>query len=77
MSLPILVKPQMTTGDPASHQIDIFLSYEALPECYNIDMVVQAYKDHNSVIYKAYAIQESVFLEKRYSLPNTQNCSVF
>lgn len=52
MSLPILVKPQFTTGDPSSHAIDILLSESSLPSSYSMDMVVQSYKDHNGVIYK-------------------------
>lgn len=76
MQLPILVKPQWTVGNPESHIIDILLSESALPSCYSEDMVVQSYKDHNGVIYKAYAIANSVFLEKRISLPNVEDCSV-
>ena len=76
MSLPILVKPQFTTGDPSSHAIDILLSESSLPNSYSMDMVVQSYKDHNGVIYKAYAVEDHIFLEKRYSLPNTCGCDV-
>ena len=71
MSLPILVKPQFTTGDPSSHAIDILLSESSLPSSYSMDMVVQSYKDH-----KAYAVEDHIFLEKRYSLPNTCGCDV-
>ena len=52
MTLPILVKPQWTIGSPESHIIDILLDESALPLCYDIDMVIQSYKDHNSIIYK-------------------------
>ena len=76
LSLPILVKPQWTTGDPLSHSIDVIISPSSLPSSYDTDMVVQEYKDHNGVIYKAYAISDEVFLEKRYSLPNVADCSV-
>lgn len=41
-----------------------------------MDMVVQSYKDHNGIIYKAYAIEDEVFLEKRVSLPNVEHCAV-
>ena len=75
LSLPILVKPQWTTGDPLSHSIDVIISPSSLPSSYDTDMVVQEYKDHNGVIYKAYAISDEVFLEKRYSLPNVADCS--
>ena len=76
MTLPILVKPQWTIGSPESHIIDIVLDESALPLCYDIDMVIQSYKDHNSIIYKAYAIKDTVFLEKRISLPNVDSCNV-
>ena len=76
MSLPILVKPQWTTGDPSSHAIDVFLDESSLPSSYPFETVVQSYKDHNGIIYKAYTIEDHVFLEKRYSLPNAQNCEV-
>lgn len=76
MSLPILVKPQWTVGNLESHIIDIFINEEALPLNYDMDMVVQSYKDHNGIIYKAYAIEDEVFLEKRFSLPNVEHCAV-
>lgn len=76
MSLPILVKPQWTTGDPSSHAIDVYLDESSLPSSYPFETVIQSYKDHDSVIYKAYAIENHVFLEKRYSLPNAKNCEV-
>ena len=76
MELPILVKPEWTVGTPESHVIDILITEDSLPDCYDKDMVVQSYKDHNGVIYKAYAIADAVFLEKRFSLPNVANCIV-
>lgn len=76
MTLPVLTKPQLTTGDPQSHLIDILLNEKAAPSTYPIDMVVQKYCNHNSVIYKVYAIEDAVFIEKRYSLPNASPCEV-
>ena len=73
MELPVLTKPQLTTGDPQSHLIDILLDERATPSTYPIDMVVQRYCNHNGVIYKVYAIEDAVFIEKRYSLPNASH----
>lgn len=39
-------------------------------------MVVQSYRDHDGVIFKVYAVEDTVFIEKRYSLPNVANCEV-
>ncbi|KNB41650.1 inositol-tetrakisphosphate 1-kinase 3 [Blastocystis sp. subtype 4] len=74
ISVPVLIKPQWTTGDPASHAIDIILEQDAIPDSYPIDMVVQSYRDHDGVIFKVYAVEDTVFIEKRYSLPNVANC---
>ena len=76
ISVPVLIKPQWTTGDPASHAIDIILEQDAIPDSYPIDMVVQSYRDHDGVIFKVYAVEDTVFIEKRYSLPNVANCEV-
>lgn len=76
MNLPVLTKPELTTGDPQSHLIDILLNEKAVPSTYPIDMVVQRYCNHNGVIYKVYAIEDTVFIEKRYSLPNASPCEV-
>lgn len=71
------MKPQWTVGNPESHIIDIFIDEQALPSHYDMDMVVQSYKDHNGVIYKVYAIGEQVCIETRYSLPNVDQCEVW
>lgn len=76
VSVPVLIKPQWTTGDPLSHAIDIILEEEGIPDSYPIDMVVQVYRNHNGVIFKVYAVEDTVFIEKRYSLPNVTGCNV-
>ena len=75
IALPILVKPEWQNGD-STHVIEVIISPSSLPVSYDVDMVIQEYKDHNGVIYKAYAIADKAFLEIRYSLPNVSDCDV-
>ena len=69
LKYPLICKPVTACGSASSHQLAIVIDERGL-ELISPPVVIQEYKNHDSVLYKAYVMGDKVEVFIRPSLPN-------